>query len=151
MKRAEKGGSYGVDVSTLSYIPHSRHADTNNKVALNYYNQWLVRSCGTYPEPVWKEMWERHGSPVFRHYHTMPYTVPAVSKLLYSHDVGTLFQTHFFEPRNSGAVNGTFLVVKPVAQYKDKAMDLSYNVGTRGNGVDQPVWPADLSTEVVKG
>ncbi|KAF6823405.1 putative alpha methylacyl-CoA racemase [Colletotrichum plurivorum] len=137
MKRAENGGSYGVD-----------HEE---KVALNYYNQWLVRSCGTYPEPVWKEMWERHGLPVFRHYHTMPYTVPAVSKLLYSHDVATLFQTHFFEPRTSAAVSGTFLVVKPIAQYKDQAVKLDYNVGTRGNGVDQPVWPADLSVEMVKG
>ncbi|TDZ62087.1 Succinyl-CoA--L-malate CoA-transferase beta subunit [Colletotrichum trifolii] len=132
MRRAESGGSYGVDV------------------ALNYYTQWLVKTCGTYPEPVWKEVWERHGSPVFRHYHAMPYTVPAVSKLLYAHDASTLFQTHFFETRASKAVGGEFMVVKPVAQFDNHGVDLKYNVGTRGNGVDQPVWPKDLSVEVVK-
>ncbi|KAJ0363044.1 hypothetical protein COL26b_013105 [Colletotrichum chrysophilum] len=132
MRRAERGGSYGVDV------------------ALNYYTQWLIRSCGEYPEPVWKELWKRHGSPVYRHYHAMPYTVPAVGKLLYQHDMDTLFQEHFLEPRRSNAVDGTFMVVKPVAQYADKAVDLRFNVGTRGNGVDQPIWPADLSVEVVK-
>ncbi|KAF4870967.1 Succinyl-CoA--L-malate CoA-transferase beta subunit [Colletotrichum siamense] len=132
IRRAERGGSYGVDV------------------ALNYYTQWLIRSCGEYPEPVWKELWKRHGSPVYRHYHAMPYTVPAVGKLLYQHDMDTLFQEHFLEPRRSNAVDGTFMVVKPVAQYADKAVDLRFNVGTRGNGVDQPIWPADLSVEVVK-
>ncbi|KAF9880411.1 hypothetical protein CkaCkLH20_02365 [Colletotrichum karsti] len=131
MKRAENGGSYGVDV------------------ALNYYTQWLIRSCGMYPDPVWKELWDRHGSPVFRHYHAMPYTVPTVSKLLYAHDVTTLFQQHFFETRRSEAVNGTFMVVKPIAQYNDGAVEPKFNVGTRGNGVDQPFWPKDLSVEVV--
>ncbi|KAL0933770.1 putative alpha methylacyl-CoA racemase [Colletotrichum truncatum] len=131
MRRAEQGGTYGVDV------------------ALNYYTQWLVRSCGTYPDAVWKELWERHGSPVFRHYHAMPYTVPAISKLLTQHDADILFQQQFFEKRESSAVNGTFVVVKPIAQFSNE-VELKYNVGTRGNGVDQPVWPADLSVEVVK-
>lgn len=80
----------------------------------------------------------------------MPYTVPAVGKLLYQHDMDTLFQEHFLEPRRSNAVDGTFMVVKPVAQYADKAVDLKFNVGTRGNGVDQPIWPADLSVEIVE-
>ncbi|TQN64862.1 Succinyl-CoA--L-malate CoA-transferase beta subunit [Colletotrichum shisoi] len=132
MRRAEHGGSYGVDIS------------------LNYYSQWLVRSCGTYPEPVWKEVWERHGSPVFRHFHTMAQTVPLMSKLLQDHDTKTLFQPQFFEMRASKAVDGTFWVVKPVLQFENGAVEMRYNVGTRGNGVDEPVWPADLSVEVVK-
>ena len=35
MQRAEKSGSYVVDI------------------ALNYYSQWLVNSVGVYPEEVW--------------------------------------------------------------------------------------------------
>ncbi|OLN97832.1 Succinyl-CoA-L-malate CoA-transferase beta subunit [Colletotrichum chlorophyti] len=132
MRRAEHGGSYSVGV------------------ALNYYSQWLVRSCGTYPEPVWKELWERHGSPVFRHNHNMAYTVPAILQLLQMHDAGTLFQPHFFEPRTSKAVGGTFMVVKPIAQFSNAAVELRYNVGTRGSGVDEPIWPSDLSVEKVK-
>ncbi|KAJ0326865.1 hypothetical protein COL5a_006416 [Colletotrichum fioriniae] len=131
MKRAEEGGSYGVDV------------------ALHYYSQWLVRSCGTYPEPIWREVWERHGSPVFRHFHTMAHNVPIMSKLLQEYDAKILFNPQFFEMRTSKAVDGTFWVVKPVLQYDNNAVEMRYNVGTRGNGVDQPIWPEDLSTEVV--
>jgi len=40
------------------------------KIALNYYSQWLVRSCGTYPPKVWQDVWQRNGS-VFRHHHAM--------------------------------------------------------------------------------
>ncbi|KAK2017372.1 CoA-transferase family III [Colletotrichum eremochloae] len=132
MRRAEHGGSYGVDIS------------------LNYYSQWLVRSCGTYPEPVWKEVWERHGSPVFRHFHSMAHTVPIMSKLLHEHDSKTLFQPQFFEIRTSKAVGGTFWVVKPVLQFHNNAVEMGYNVGTRGNGVDEPIWPTNLAVEVVK-
>ena len=35
LQRADQGGSYIVDV------------------ALNYYSQWLVNSCGVYPDTVW--------------------------------------------------------------------------------------------------
>lgn len=48
MERAEKGGSYKVDLS------------------LNYYNQWLALSCGEYPEDVWQDVWQRNGKKVFK-------------------------------------------------------------------------------------
>lgn len=48
MKRAEKGGSYRVDLS------------------LNYYNQWLAESCGEYPDDVWQDLWKRNGQRQFR-------------------------------------------------------------------------------------
>lgn len=48
IKRAEKGGSYKVDLS------------------LNYYNQWLAKSCGEYPEDVWQDVWKRNGQRQFR-------------------------------------------------------------------------------------
>ncbi|KAI1856354.1 hypothetical protein JX265_011601 [Neoarthrinium moseri] len=131
IKRAEEGGSYGLDVS------------------LNYYSQWLVRSCGVYSDEVWKELWSRHGSPVFRHYHNMLYLLPAMMRLLQQHDAATLFQPRFFEPRHAKYVGATFVQVKPIAQFHDGAVEFRYNVGTRSNGVDEPIWPRDLTVEVV--
>ncbi|KAK7746560.1 hypothetical protein SLS62_009357 [Diatrype stigma] len=132
VKRAEHGGSYAVDV------------------ALNYYNQWLVRSCGTYDDQTWNELWGRHGSPVFRHYHAMPYLLPAMLKLLQEHDAPVLFNPAFFEERKSEYLGATFVQVKPVAKFADGAVDLGFHIGTRGNGVDEPIWPTDLTVEVVK-
>lgn len=79
----------------------------------------------------------------------MAHNVPVMSKLLQEYDAQVLFNPQFFEMRASKAVDGTFWVVKPVLQYGNNAVEMRYNVGTRGNGVDQPVWPEDLSTEVV--
>jgi len=81
----------------------------------------------------------------------MQYLLPAMMKLLYQHDAKTLFQPSFFESRHSEAVDRTFIVVKPIAQFKDGDVELKYQVGTRGNGIDMPVWPEDLKTEIVKG
>ncbi|KAI8961389.1 CoA-transferase family III [Daldinia sp. FL1419] len=132
-RRAEHGGSYGVDV------------------ALNYYSQWLVRSVGAYDEETWNEVWKRHGSPVFRHYHAMPYLLPAVLKLLYQHDSKVLFNPAFFHEQEAKNIGATFVQVKPIAQFANNAIDLGYHIGTRGNGVDEPIWPDDLKVEVVRG
>ncbi|KAI0908459.1 CoA-transferase family III domain-containing protein [Ustulina deusta] len=132
IKRAQDGGSYGVDVS------------------LNYYSQWLVRSCGTYSDEVWQELWQRHGSPVFHHYHSMLHMLPAMMKLLTQHDSETLFDPSFFQRMESKNLAVTFIRPKPVAQFAS-GVELRYHVGTRGNGVDQPVWPKDLTVEVVTG
>lgn len=133
MQRASLGGSYALDVS------------------LNYYSQWLVQSVGTYPGAVWTELWQRHGSPVFRHYHNMTYTVFAVLKLLTTYDNDVMFRPEFFEVRPAKAVGATFISVKPILNFVgSNAPVLRYNVGTRGNGVDDPVWPEDLGVEIVK-
>ncbi|KAK6358326.1 hypothetical protein TWF730_007672 [Orbilia blumenaviensis] len=133
IERAEKGGSYSVDV------------------ALNYYSQWLVQSVGTYDDEIWKELWNRHGSPVFRHYQPMQVLLPAMMRLLYQYDKETLFKQQFFEPRRAENLGVTFVQVKPIAQFKDNAVELRYNVGTRGNGTDQPFWPKDLMVQIVTG
>ncbi|KAF2215910.1 hypothetical protein CERZMDRAFT_34773 [Cercospora zeae-maydis SCOH1-5] len=130
IRRAEEGGSFGVDV------------------ALNYYSQWLVRSVGEYPRPVWEDVWRRHGSFVYRNYHNMGHTVPHLLGLLMQHDAQTLFKPDFFEPRASKALGLQFLQLKPVARFEDDVR-LEYNVGTRGNGYDQAFWPRDLRTEIV--
>jgi hypothetical protein len=71
-------------------------------------------------------------------------------KLLEEHDADTLFNPSFFEPRLSKAMDTTFIQVKPIARFENNAVELKYNVGTRGNGVDKPLWPEDLTVEIVQ-
>ncbi|RFU33065.1 hypothetical protein B7463_g3302, partial [Scytalidium lignicola] len=131
LERGEKGGSYAIDV------------------ALNYYSQWLVNSCGTYPPDVWEALWAHHGKPVFRHYHNMVYTIPELLMLLAKNSASALFQPSFFEIRESKAVNTRFKTLKPILNFEGNQVRLGYNVGTRSNWVDKPVWPEDLQIEVI--
>jgi crotonobetainyl-CoA:carnitine CoA-transferase CaiB-like acyl-CoA transferase len=130
MSQAEQGGSYLVDT------------------ALNYYNRWLIEQVGEYSPDVWEDLWTRNGRQVFRHYHSMNYTLPRYMEMFKNQK---LFDLDFFEIRVSKALGGLRMrVPKPVLQFPPGTVELGYNVGTRGNGVDQPRWPTDLSTEVVK-
>ncbi|PHH68332.1 hypothetical protein CDD82_632 [Ophiocordyceps australis] len=131
LQRAQDGGSYGVDL------------------ALNYYSQWLVRSCGTYPPDVWHDVWTRHASPVFHVHDNTRRTVPAMKQLLQLHDSDVLLQPGFFHECFSSPVGVKVRKVKPVARYGDGVVDLAYNVGARGNGVDDGRWPDDLTVPVV--
>lgn len=81
----------------------------------------------------------------------MQYSIPAMLKSLYQHDHEALFKPEFFEARTSGVLNAGFVQVKPIAQFPGKEVELRYNVGTRGNGVDYPAWPKDLTVETVTG
>ncbi|ETN42476.1 uncharacterized protein HMPREF1541_01632 [Cyphellophora europaea CBS 101466] len=132
LHRAEQGGSYTVDL------------------ALNYYSRWLTFSVGTYPKEVWKQLHALHGNPVFRHYHNMNYTIPALIKCIKQNCPDKLFRPEFFDRykvKNLGGVE--VQVVKPVAKWVNGEVKPGYQVGTRGNGVDQPRWPEDLGVEVV--
>ncbi|KAF5711627.1 alpha methylacyl racemase [Fusarium mundagurra] len=131
--RAENGGSFGVDT------------------ALNYYSAWLAESVGTYPEPVWDDLWARHGKPVFRHYENMQKMFPRMLPLLFEEDGHVLFKPEFFEARKTKVSGATFILPKPILQFSNKTVDLRYDVGTRGNGVDKPLWPKDLNVEIVAG
>ena len=129
MLRAEKGGSVLVSI------------------AINYYNKWLVDHVGEYPKNVWEDVWSRNGRRVFRHYHSMNYTAPHFMKMFQKQG---LFNLDYFEIRESKALGGVkFRVPRPVLQFPPGTVEPGYNVGTRGNGVDQPRWPEDLMTEVV--
>lgn len=130
MKKARDGGSYLVDTS------------------LNYYNQWLTSTVGEYPPHVWEDVWTRNDNQVFRHYHSMNYTIPRYIEMMRKQK--TLLNLEYFEKRTSGALNGlVFRVPKPILQFPQNTVQLCFNVGTRGNGVDEPKWPDDLLTEVV--
>ena len=127
--RAEKGGSVLVSI------------------AINYYNKWLVDHVGEYEKEIWEELWSRNGRQVFRHHHSMNYTAPEYLKMFQQQG---LLNLDFFEVRESKALGGIkFRVPRPVLQFPKGTIETGYNVGTRGNGVDQARWPEDLMTEVV--
>tara|TARA_R110002003_G_scaffold228_14_gene16690 strand:+ start:4974 stop:6449 length:1476 start_codon:yes stop_codon:yes gene_type:complete len=147
LRRGTEGGSYKVDVSCSRGFTEAKTKAA--QVALNYYSQWLVNSVGVYPQDVWEDVWTRNGRQVFRHHHNMGYTLPRFLQMLQTNSNDILFKPEFFEVRHSGAIGKDVRGVKPIVQYPDGKVELRYNVGTRGNGVDQPRWPADLMTEVV--
>lgn len=70
-------------------------------------------------------------------------------KMLTTNAGPIIFNPKFFEMRHAGAIGKNVKGVKPIIQYPQGNVKLGYNVGTRGNGVDQPRWPEDLMTEVV--
>lgn len=69
--------------------------------------------------------------------------------LFKKHSADVLLNPSFFEERQSAAVGTTFIKVKPIARYRDESVQLTYNVGCRGNGHDEARWPDDLTVEVV--
>jgi hypothetical protein len=120
------------------------------QLALNYYSQWLLRSVGVYDRPVWADLWARHGSPAFRHYDNTRITVPRLLQLLHQYDEDVLFKPEFFDTYTSKTMGVDIRKVRPVAKFGDGLVQLGYNVGTRGNGVDAPFWPQNLLDEVVR-
>lgn len=79
----------------------------------------------------------------------MQYTLPRYLQMMRANASDVLFKPEFFETRHSGAIGVDVQTVKPIVQYPDAKVELKFNVGTRGNGVDLPRWPEDLMTEVV--
>jgi hypothetical protein len=79
----------------------------------------------------------------------MGYTLPRFLQMLQKNAAKTLFNPDFFELRHSGAIGKDVHCIKPIVRYPDGKVELGYNIGTRGNGVDQPKWPDNLMTEVV--
>lgn len=138
----------------MMYVPNLDAVEesslTKLQLALNYYSRWLTSAVGTYPKEVWKQLHALHGNPVFRHYHNMNYTIPALIKCIKQNCPDKLFRPEFFDRykvKNLGGVE--VQVVKPVAKWVNGEVKPGYQVGTRGNGVDQPRWPEDLGVEVV--
>ncbi|KAK5167540.1 uncharacterized protein LTR77_007239 [Saxophila tyrrhenica] len=134
MRRAEEGGSFAVDL------------------ALNYYTTWLVNSVAEYPKEVWEKVWAEHGRKVWRSWDANTTTGPATMKSLRAGEGGKrLFKEEFFGKRKAPGILGekVFRHIKPVAQSPAGTVEPGFRIGTRGNGVDAPHWPKDLSAEVV--
>ncbi|KAL4861618.1 hypothetical protein BDV12DRAFT_207856 [Aspergillus spectabilis] len=127
---------------------HDRGGSVFIDTALNYYSQWLAASCGTYPAPVWQDLWARHDKLTFRHWNNMPHMFPLLLQSLQKNSRGTLLNPDFFEVRYSKAMEKHFKCLRPVLQFPGEQVQPGYQVGTRPNGWDAPRWPKDLATEV---
>ncbi|WEW55601.1 hypothetical protein PRK78_001032 [Emydomyces testavorans] len=123
IRRAEHGGSYRISL------------------ALDYYNNWLVQNVGTYPEVTWNKLRRRYGSPVFRHDDHMLVLISRVMVMLRDNSP-TLFDPKYFESRPCPNLGISIRTVKPVVRF-DGIVKLGFDVGTRGNGVDEPRWPTE--------
>lgn len=119
------------------------------QIALNYYSQWLVNSAGTYPPEVWADLWQRNGSPVFRHYHPMQHLLPRTLAMVMQNSGSKLFRPEFFTQYRVKPIDKDIRIVAPVLRYPNGEVKPGFDIGTRTNGVDQPVWPDDLGVEVV--
>ncbi|KAJ9618584.1 hypothetical protein H2204_013003 [Knufia peltigerae] len=128
IQRAQVGGSYSIDL------------------ALNYYNRWLAQSCGEYPDDVWDQLWASYGRFQFRSDQAMEHTAPIILKMM--RDKGCL-EERFFQTIHSGALGVNIRCVAPVMTFPNGEIKLGFNVGARGNGLDQARWPMDLTSEVV--
>ena len=82
-------------------------------------------------------------------YHNMGYTLPRFIGMIQKNSVDKLFRPEHFEDRESKVLGVKIRTVSPIIQFDGGEVELKYNIGTRGNGVDQPRWPDDLMTEVV--
>lgn len=134
MRRGRDGGSYAIDL------------------ALNYYTKWLVNSVGEYPDGVWDRLWAEHDRKVWQNHESLVVSGPATMKKLKEGPGGKrLFKPEFFEDRTASGVLGEkkFRHIRPVAQWPAGTVEPGFRIGTRGNGVDAPHWPDDLSVEVV--
>jgi hypothetical protein len=76
--------------------------------------------------------------------------IPTLIHLLRKNSESIIFNPEFFIERETKALGIKLRMPKPVLQFSQGEVELGYNVGTRGNGVDKPVWPEDLSTEIVR-
>lgn len=125
IERAEKGGSYVVDA------------------ALNYYNQWLINSCGEYPKDVWDTVYAKAGRPVFHaRDHMIQLMLPLIHILKETN--APIFKDGYFERReNPGVI--PMRTVKPILTFPEGVVKPGFQVGSRPNGVDKPTWPADLT------
>jgi hypothetical protein len=134
LRRGEQGGSYAIDL------------------ALNYYTTWLVNSVGEYPREVFERVWDAHDRKVWHNHHANSVTGPATVKKLREGEGGKiLFKPEYFEDRSAPGILGDkkFRHIKSVARWPKGTVEAGFNIGTRGNGVDAPRWPEDLSVEVV--
>ena len=79
-------------------------------------------------------------------------TIPVLMKALYANQEETkMFRDEYFVEVDNGAIGEGMRIVRPVVQWEDGegSPKTGFNVGTRGNGFDEPRWPKDLMTEIV--
>ncbi|KAI9306524.1 putative L-carnitine dehydratase [Cunninghamella echinulata] len=131
--RSTKGGSYVIDS------------------ALNYYSMWLVDQIGTYDQDLWLDLWKQKGEPKLRHYNHMIYSLNLYINLLQQHSP-QLWNSDFFEKRdilNGDQHNVKLYTIKPVVRFSNNQVTPQFDIPTRSNGSDAPIWPKDLNTKQI--
>ncbi|KAI9307505.1 putative L-carnitine dehydratase [Cunninghamella echinulata] len=131
--RSTKGGSYVIDS------------------AINYYSMWLVDQVGTYDNDLWLELWKQKGKPELRYFHNMIGSVAQYSALLKQHSP-QLWNPDFFEKRdilNGDQHNVKLYTIKPVVRFSNDQVTPGFDIPTRTNGTDAPLWPKDLNTKQI--
>ena len=103
-----------------------------------------------YPAEVWQDVWQRNGSPVFRHHHAMQYLLPRVLGAVQKSSGDQLFKEEFFTQYFAKSLGKTMRIVAPVLQFPNQEVQLGFDIGARTNGVDKARWPEDLSVEKVE-
>lgn len=103
-----------------------------------------------YPEDVWQDLWTRNQSPVFRYYQPMQATLPEVVKLLHQNSASKLFRPEFFTQYHAKHLGKDVRIVAPILKFPGGEVIPGFTIGTRGNCVDAPCWPEDLTVEVVE-
>ncbi|QIX01062.1 hypothetical protein AMS68_006579 [Peltaster fructicola] len=130
--KAEHGGSVSVDLG------------------LNYYNSWLINSVGMYPNEVWQDVWQRNGRHVYRATdNSMFKQLPLMTETLNKGPGRAIFDPSHFTQYDVKNLGTAIRFVAPVLRFPDGPVEPGFQVGTRGNGIDKPHWPKDLSVEVV--
>lgn len=78
--------------------------------------------------------------------------LPAYMDMIKKNSQDIVFNPDFFEERETKAIKNCpkIRAVKPIISYTHSKIKLGYNVGTRGNGQDQPRWPDDLMVDIVE-
>ena len=103
-----------------------------------------------YPAEVWQDVWQRNGSPVFRHHHAMQYLLPRVLGAVQRSSADKLFKDEFFTQYFVKSLGKTMRIVAPVLRFPNQEVELGFGVGARTNGVDEARWPEDLGVEKVE-
>ena len=73
-----------------------------------------------------------------------------IKKLIENPFGARIFNPNFFELRENKAIGVPIWTVKSILAFPEGIVELGYNVGSRGNGVDEARWPEDLLTEIIK-
>lgn len=68
----------------------------------------------------------------------MSVLVPAYMKTIKEKHAEALVQEDLFDDRACPVIGHSTRTIKPVLKYPDGEVQLSFNVGTRKNGVDKP-------------
>lgn len=79
----------------------------------------------------------------------MNYTIPRVLASMEERSGDVFFNQDFYENRESRAIGVTMRLLKPAIKFPNQEVKPGFNIGTRGNGMDQPRWPDDLCTEII--